>query len=110
MNHVRTTTHVDDPSEIQLFYCADQTEARGINFLRGAMKQFQILAYALLCLTIGLAQASAEWKLYGGASDKGGHVICFFDADSVAKAVRRSHPGLDEMSCAERASARRHRE
>ena len=73
------------------------------DFLRGAMKQFQIRAYALLCLTIGLAQASAEWKLYGGASDKGGHVICFFDADSVAKAVRRSHPGLDEMSSAERA-------
>ena len=56
------------------------------DFLRGAMKQFQILAYALLCLAIGLAQASsAEWKLYGGASDKGGHVICFFDADGVVK-------------------------
>ena len=50
------------------------------------MKQFQIRAYALLCLAIGLAQASsAEWKLYGGASDKGGHVICFFDADGVVK-------------------------
>jgi hypothetical protein len=30
MNHVRTTTHVEDPSETQLFYCADQTEADGI--------------------------------------------------------------------------------
>jgi hypothetical protein len=52
------------------------------------MNQFQILAYALLCLAIGRAQASsAEWKLYGGASDKSGHVICFFDADGVVKAA-----------------------
>jgi hypothetical protein len=51
------------------------------------MKQVQILAYALLSFAVVLAEASsAEWKLYGGASDKGGPVICFFDGDSVVKA------------------------
>ena len=51
------------------------------------MKQVQILGYALLSFAVVLAEASsAEWKLYGGASDKGGPVICFFDGDSVVKA------------------------
>ncbi len=51
------------------------------------MKQVQILAYALLSLAVVPREASsAEWKLSGGASDKGDHVICFFDGNSVVKA------------------------